>query len=126
MIYPSKHMPAWVILDVFAVGRHGLPVVTADGRGMDGKDTTAATIHQHGFVCGRSVGLGDFGHVFILAGGVGVYLSLPVVCLVSLPLAQANQALSICQACAVHLYQSRLMRKTLTGRIKRPVTCLTQ
>ena len=117
IIYLQKHMPAWAILGVFAVGKHGLPVATADGRSMGGGETTAATMHQHRFVCGRSVGLADFGHVFILAGGVGVYLALPVVCLVSVPLAQANQAHAICQACAVNLYKSRLMRKTITGRI---------
>ena len=99
------------------MGKHGLSVVTADGRNMDGGDTAAAAMHQHGFVCGHSVGLADFGHVFILVGDVGVYLPLPVVCLVSLPLAQANQAHPIGQACAVNLYKSRLMPKTITGRI---------
>jgi len=104
-------------LGVFALGKHGLSVVTADGRGVDGGDTAAATMHQHGFVCGLAFGLGDFGHVFIFTGGVGVYLSLSVVCLVSVPLAQANQAHPIYQACAVNLYKSRLMLKTITGRI---------
>ena len=108
---------ARAVLVIFVMGEQGLSVVTADGRGMGGGDTIAAKMHQHGCVCGRSLGLADFGHVFILAGGVGVYLPLPVVCLVSLPLAQANQAHPICQACAVNLYKSRLMLKTITGRI---------